>query len=77
VWEISAKQGDFWSYRGYFVSRVPYLKAEVVWSVRQEMARTVEDVLARTTARITSYEDKTYAGQNFSSRILITTGSSA
>lgn len=26
---------------------LPYIKAEVVWSVRQEMARTVEDFLAR------------------------------
>jgi glycerol-3-phosphate dehydrogenase len=30
-------------------SSLPYLKAEVVWSVRHEMARTVEDVLARRT----------------------------
>jgi glycerol-3-phosphate dehydrogenase len=28
-------------------SRLPYTKAEVVWGVRHEMARTVEDVLAR------------------------------
>ncbi|MFZ0478638.1 MAG: glycerol-3-phosphate dehydrogenase/oxidase, partial [Terriglobales bacterium] len=28
---------------------LPYLKAEVVWAVRREMARTVEDVLARRT----------------------------
>jgi len=28
---------------------LPYLKAEVVWAVRHEMARTVEDVLARRT----------------------------
>lgn len=28
---------------------LPYLKAEVVWQVRHEMARTVEDVLARRT----------------------------
>jgi len=28
---------------------LPYLKAEVVWAVRQEMARTVEDALARRT----------------------------
>ena len=27
--------------------RLPYTKAEVVWAVRHEMARTVEDVLAR------------------------------
>ncbi|MHB1920925.1 MAG: glycerol-3-phosphate dehydrogenase/oxidase [Chitinophagaceae bacterium] len=27
--------------------RFPYLKAEVIWAVRHEMARTVEDVLAR------------------------------
>jgi glycerol-3-phosphate dehydrogenase len=28
---------------------LPYLKAEVVWAAREEMARTVEDVLARRT----------------------------
>ena len=28
---------------------LPYLRAEVVWAVREEMARTVEDVLARPT----------------------------
>jgi glycerol-3-phosphate dehydrogenase len=28
---------------------LPYVKAEVVWAVRQEMARTVEDVMARRT----------------------------
>jgi glycerol-3-phosphate dehydrogenase len=26
---------------------LPYIKAEVVWAVREEMARTIEDVLAR------------------------------
>ena len=30
-------------------SALPYLKAEVVWAVREELARTVEDVLARRT----------------------------
>jgi glycerol-3-phosphate dehydrogenase len=29
--------------------RLPYVRAEVVWAARQEMARTVEDVLARRT----------------------------
>lgn len=29
------------------VSTLPYIEAEVVWAVRNEMARTVEDVLAR------------------------------
>ena len=29
--------------------RLPYNRAEVVWAVREEMARTVEDVLARRT----------------------------
>ena len=29
--------------------RLPYLKAEVVWAVREEMGRTLEDVLARRT----------------------------
>jgi glycerol-3-phosphate dehydrogenase len=28
-------------------SRLPFLKAEVIWAVRYEMARTLEDVLAR------------------------------
>jgi len=28
---------------------LPYLEAEVVWAVREEMARTVEDVLSRRT----------------------------
>ena len=28
---------------------LPYIAAEVVWAVREEMARTVEDVLARHT----------------------------
>jgi len=28
---------------------LPYAKAQVVWAVREEMARTVEDVLARRT----------------------------
>ncbi len=30
-------------------SELPYIKAEVVWAVRQEMARNVEDVLSRRT----------------------------
>ncbi len=30
-------------------SRLPYTAAEVIWAVRREMARTVEDVLARRT----------------------------
>jgi len=29
--------------------RLPYIKAEVIWAAREEMARTVEDVLARRT----------------------------
>ncbi len=32
--------------------RLPYLKAEVIWGVRKEMAMTVEDVLARRTRAI-------------------------
>src|SRR5258707_14657350 len=32
-----------------FHSELPYIGAEVVWAVRAEMARTVEDVLARRT----------------------------
>ncbi len=33
----------------FFNPKLPYLKGEVVWSVRHEMARTVEDFLARRT----------------------------
>ena len=33
-------------------ANLPYLKAEVVWAVREEMARSVEDVLARRTRAI-------------------------
>ena len=29
--------------------KLPYIKAEVVWAVREEMARSVEDVLSRRT----------------------------
>ena len=29
--------------------QLPYLKAEAIWAVREEMARTIEDVLARRT----------------------------
>jgi glycerol-3-phosphate dehydrogenase len=32
-----------------FHPELPYIGAEVVWAVRAEMARTVEDVLARRT----------------------------
>jgi len=31
----------------YLVARLPYLQAEVVYAIRQEMAQTVEDILAR------------------------------
>jgi glycerol-3-phosphate dehydrogenase len=34
---------------GVLHPRLPYLRAEVAWAARQEMARTVEDVLARRT----------------------------
>ncbi|HZT65542.1 MAG TPA: glycerol-3-phosphate dehydrogenase/oxidase [Acidimicrobiales bacterium] len=37
------------SLRRPLVEGLPYLAAEAVWAVRQEMARTVEDVLARRT----------------------------
>jgi glycerol-3-phosphate dehydrogenase len=34
---------------GLLLSRLPYRRREVVWAARHEMARTVEDVLARRT----------------------------
>jgi glycerol-3-phosphate dehydrogenase len=32
---------------------LPYIKAEIVWGVRHEMARTLEDVMARRTRSLT------------------------
>jgi glycerol-3-phosphate dehydrogenase len=42
-----AKENPVW--KEILDPRLPYIAAEVVWAVRQEMARTVEDVLARRT----------------------------
>ena len=39
------KENDGWKEKLH--PRMPYIKAEVVWGVRYEMARTVEDILAR------------------------------
>ncbi|HWZ03282.1 MAG TPA: FAD-dependent oxidoreductase, partial [Mucilaginibacter sp.] len=39
------KENPEWGEKLYF--RMDYIKAEVIWAVRHEMARTVEDVLAR------------------------------
>ncbi len=35
------------SFNNKIIDDFPYIKAEVIWSVRNEMARTVEDILAR------------------------------
>jgi glycerol-3-phosphate dehydrogenase len=35
------------SFKDLLIPSMPYLKGEVIWAVRNEMARTVEDVLAR------------------------------
>ena len=37
------------SYKELLSNRLPYMKGEVIWAVREEMARTVEDVLSRRT----------------------------
>ena len=42
-----AKENPAW--KEILDPRLPYIAAEVVWAVRQEMSRTVEDVLARRT----------------------------
>ena len=42
-----AKENPGWKEKLH--QRLPYIKAEVVWGIRQEMARTVEDILARRT----------------------------
>ena len=44
--ELAASRPDFGE---KLHERLPYLKAQVVWAVRNELARTVEDVLARRT----------------------------
>lgn len=38
--------------------RLEYVGAEVIWQVRQEMARTVEDVLSRRTRRCCSMPER-------------------
>ena len=40
-----AKENPAW--KEMLDTRLPYIGAEVVWATRHEMARTVEDVLAR------------------------------
>ena len=42
-----AYQNPEWSEKVH--ARLPFIKAEVIWAIRFEMARTVEDVLARRT----------------------------
>lgn len=37
------------SYKNLLSNRLPYVKGEIIWAVREEMARTVEDVLSRRT----------------------------
>jgi len=45
--KLLAKENPSW--RELLDPRLPYIGAEVVWAVRNEMARTIEDVLARRT----------------------------
>ena len=47
--KIMALIGQFPELGEKFNEELPYLKAEVVWAVREEMARSLEDVLARRT----------------------------
>ena len=42
-----ARDADGWG--DALHANLPYIKAEVIWAVREEMARTVEDVLSRRT----------------------------
>lgn len=35
------------NWKGKLHPRYDYLEAEVIWAIRREMARTVEDILAR------------------------------
>jgi glycerol-3-phosphate dehydrogenase len=46
---IKALQKENTSFKKLLDPRLPYIGAEVVWSTRFEMARTVEDILARRT----------------------------
>lgn len=47
VHRLNILQQEHPSYTEPLIPGWPYRKAEVIWAVRQEMARTVEDVLAR------------------------------
>jgi glycerol-3-phosphate dehydrogenase len=45
--KLLAKEDPSW--KELLDPRLPYIRAEVIWAVRNEMARTIEDVLARRT----------------------------
>jgi glycerol-3-phosphate dehydrogenase len=45
--KLLAKENTAW--KELLDPRLPYIGAEVIWAVRNEMARTIEDVLARRT----------------------------
>jgi glycerol-3-phosphate dehydrogenase len=47
--EILALAEDEDGWNGWLTEKLHILKAQVAWAVRKEMARTVEDVLARRT----------------------------
>jgi glycerol-3-phosphate dehydrogenase len=45
--KIKVLQQEYSWMKEKLISTMPYTKAEVVWGIRNEMARTIEDVLAR------------------------------
>lgn len=49
---IKAIERESDEFKGVIHERLPYKKAEVIWAVRKEMARNVEDILSRRTRSI-------------------------
>jgi len=47
--KVQSIEGESENYRGYLSESLQIKKAQVIWAVREEMGRTIEDVLARRT----------------------------
>jgi glycerol-3-phosphate dehydrogenase len=47
--ELEAIENENENYKGFISEKLQIKKSQVIWAVREEMARTVEDVLARRT----------------------------
>jgi glycerol-3-phosphate dehydrogenase len=47
--KVLSIEGESENYKGYLSESLQIKKAQVIWAVREEMGRTIEDVLARRT----------------------------